>query len=81
VIRKNFGHDPSWGDYLLWATQPSRSQAMHENPKTPELADRDLEQVQAGKGGNSNGSREGDGLFRRMRVRLLDNISIHLVDA
>ena len=54
---------------------------MHENPKTPELADRDLEQVQAGKGGNSNGSREGDGLFRRMRVRLLDNISIHLVDA
>lgn len=47
-------------------------------PANNELPDSDLEQVQAGKGGNSNG---GNTPLTRMRARFLDEISIHLVDA
>jgi hypothetical protein len=47
-------------------------------PVHNELPESDLEQVQAGKGGNSNG---GTTPLTRMRARFLDEISIHLVDA
>lgn len=47
-------------------------------PGRAELTDADLERVQAGKGGNSNG---GDSPLTRMRARFLDEISIHLVPA
>jgi len=47
-------------------------------PGRAELTEADLERVQAGKGGNSNG---GDSPLTRVRARFLDEISIHLVPA
>jgi hypothetical protein len=57
---------------------PSSIQEPTMTPVHNELPESDLEQVQAGKGGNSNG---GTTPLTRMRARFLDEISIHLVDA
>lgn len=54
---------------------------MRQITTAPELSERDLESVQAGKelGGSANGG--ATTFLGRMGTRFLDNISIHLVPA